>query len=51
MTDRPRAAPTPADEPLPRITARGTALVVSDAVHHFVVLWLVEGDPQFHLWY
>lgn len=39
----------------PRVWAHlvvwGIALVASDAVHHFLVLWPLEGDPQFHLWY
>jgi hypothetical protein len=29
----------------------GIALVLSDLVHHFLVLWLVTGDPQFDLFY
>jgi hypothetical protein len=29
----------------------GMALVLSDLVHHFLVLWPVTGDPQFHLAY
>jgi len=29
----------------------GVALVVSDLVHHFVVLWPITGDHQFHLRY
>ncbi|MFC1462884.1 hypothetical protein ACFLQU_04680 [Verrucomicrobiota bacterium] len=29
----------------------GIALVASDLIHHFVVLWLVVGDPEFHLVY
>lgn len=31
--------------------AIGIALVASDMIHHFVVLWLVVGDPEFHLTY
>ncbi len=26
-------------------------LVVSDLIHHFLVLWLVTGSPEFHLRY
>lgn len=29
----------------------GIALVLSDAIHHFVVLAWWVGDPQFDLWY
>lgn len=29
----------------------GIALVLSDAIHHFVVLAYWFGDPQFDLWY
>lgn len=29
----------------------GLPLLLSDLIHHFVVLWLVTGDPQFDLWY
>lgn len=29
----------------------GIALLVSDLVHHFLVLWPLTGDPQFHLRY
>lgn len=29
----------------------GLPLVLSDLIHHFIVLWLVTGDPQFDLWY
>jgi hypothetical protein len=29
----------------------GLTLVVSDLVHHFVVLWSVTGSPEFDLWY
>ncbi len=29
----------------------GAALALSDLIHHFVVLWLVTGDPQFDLFY
>ena len=27
------------------------ALVVSDFIHHFLVLWLLTGSPEFHLRY
>jgi hypothetical protein len=29
----------------------GIGLAASDLVHHFVVLWLVTGDPRFDLFY
>ena len=29
----------------------GIALVASDLVHHFLVLWPIVGSPQFHLLY
>lgn len=29
----------------------GIGLVLSDAIHHFLVLWPILGDPQFHLVY
>jgi hypothetical protein len=29
----------------------GIGLLVSDLVHHFVVLWLTTGSPEFHLVY
>jgi len=29
----------------------GIGLLVSDLVHHFVVLWLTTGSPEFHLLY
>ena len=29
----------------------GLALVISDLVHHFLVLWPIEGDPHFDLVY
>jgi hypothetical protein len=29
----------------------GIGLVVSDAMHHFLVLWPLTGSPQFDLWY
>ena len=34
-----------------RLLVVGAALALSDLVHHFVVLWFVIGDPQFHLVY
>ena len=33
------------------LTAVGLALVISDLVHHFLVLWPLEGDPHFDLVY
>ena len=29
----------------------GWALLLSDMIHHFAVLWPITGDPQFHLVY
>ena len=29
----------------------GSSLLLSDLIHHFVVLRLITGDPQFHLRY
>jgi hypothetical protein len=29
----------------------GVGIVLSDIVHHFVTLWLIVGDPEFHLVY
>ncbi len=29
----------------------GWALIASDLIHHFLVLWPITGDPQFHLRY
>ena len=29
----------------------GWALVASDLIHHFLILWPIEGDPQFDLVY
>ena len=29
----------------------GLSLVLSDLVHHFLVLWPIVGDPEFHLVY
>lgn len=31
--------------------ATGTALFLSDMIHHFLVLWPLTGTPQFHLLY
>lgn len=31
--------------------AIGMALVWSDLIHHFLVLWPILGDPMFHLFY
>ena len=35
----------------PPLVVLGLALVLSDAMHHFLVLWPIEGSPQFDLWY
>ena len=29
----------------------GGALVLSDLIHHFLVLWPITGNPEFHLTY
>lgn len=29
----------------------GSSMLLSDLIHHFIVLWLITGDPQFHLTY
>lgn len=29
----------------------GWAMIVSDLIHHFLVLWPITGDPQFDLMY
>lgn len=34
-----------------RLAAIAAGLVLSDLVHHFVVLWLVTGSAQFDLFY
>jgi hypothetical protein len=34
-----------------RLAAVGGGLLASDLVHHFVVLWLLTGSPQFDLFY
>lgn len=31
--------------------AIGLGLLLSDVIHHFLVLWPIEGSPQFDLWY
>jgi hypothetical protein len=31
--------------------AIGLGLFFSDVIHHFLVLWPIEGNPQFDLWY
>ena len=33
------------------ILSLGIALVLGDLVHHFLVLWPLVGDPEFHLVY
>ena len=33
------------------ILSLGIALVLGDLVHHFLVLWPLVGDPEFHLLY
>ncbi len=33
------------------LVAVGVGLVVSDLVHHFIVLWGVTGSPEFHIRY
>jgi len=34
-----------------KLAILGWALLLSDLIHHFLVLWLLTGDPQFHLFY
>ena len=34
-----------------RLLAVGIGLFVSDMIHHFVVLWIITGNPQFDLLY
>jgi len=29
----------------------GLSLFLSDVIHHFLVLWPIVGDPEFHLVY
>lgn len=29
----------------------GTGLIVSDLVHHYLVLWPITGSPEFHIEY
>ena len=29
----------------------GIGCLISDLIHHFIVLWAVTGDPEFHLVY
>jgi len=31
--------------------AFGLGMVLSDIIHHFVVLWFIIGDPEFHVVY
>ena len=33
------------------VLAIGVALVCSDLIHHFVILWLITGSPQCDLFY
>lgn len=33
------------------LTVVGGALSISDALHHFVILWAVTGSPEFDLFY
>lgn len=35
----------------PHLLVFGIALAASDAIHHFLVLWPIEGSPHFDLWY
>jgi len=35
----------------PRLIVLGGALAISDLVHHFVILWVATGSPQFDLLY
>ena len=29
----------------------GLSLVISDAIHHLIVLWIILGNPEFHIIY
>jgi hypothetical protein len=29
----------------------GIGIVLSDLIHHFITLWIIIGDPEFHLVY
>ena len=29
----------------------GVALLISDALHHFVVMWIATGAPEFNFFY
>ena len=29
----------------------GTSLLLSDLIHHFLVLYPITGSPHFHIWY
>ncbi len=33
------------------LLALSVSLILSDLIHHFIVLWWLTGDPQFHLRY
>jgi hypothetical protein len=33
------------------LVSLGTGLVVSDLVHHFAILWMFKGSPEFHVKY
>lgn len=33
------------------LLAIGGALFLSDIIHHFIVLWIFVGNPEFHIWY
>ena len=35
----------------PWLYVLGFALLFSDLIHHFIFLWLIEGDPEFHIRY
>lgn len=34
-----------------RMLIIGAALLISDLIHHFVVLWLLTGNPEFNILY
>lgn len=34
-----------------RILIIGSAMFLSDLIHHFLVLWPITGSPQFDIWY
>jgi hypothetical protein len=33
------------------VKALAWSLIASDVIHHFAVLWPIEGSPEFDIWY